>query len=86
MLSHSATEARSNFFQMIKETITLHEPHRITSPAGSVVLLSEEDYDAMQETLYLLSQKEWRQEFAESVAEADRGETQSFEQVFGEKL
>jgi antitoxin YefM len=86
MLSHTATEARANFFQIIKRSLTLHEPQRISSPAGSVVVMSEEDYDSLQETLYLQSQPGWQDAFAESKAEADRGETQSFADVFGEEL
>lgn len=86
MLSHTATEARANFFQIIKRSLTFHEPQRISSPAGSVVVISEEDYDALQETLYLQSQQGWQEAFAQSKSEADQGKTQSFADVFGEEL
>ncbi|MEW6623957.1 MAG: type II toxin-antitoxin system Phd/YefM family antitoxin [Bacillota bacterium] len=51
----NATTARNNFFKLIDEAITTHEPIFITSKTGNVVVMSEEDYRAIQETLYLCS-------------------------------
>ena len=51
----NATTARKNFFKLMEDTVTTHEPTYITGKNGNVVVLSEEDFRSMQETLYLLS-------------------------------
>jgi antitoxin YefM len=51
----NATTARKNFFKLIKEAMTIHEPIYITGKSGNVVVLSEEDFRSIQETLYLSS-------------------------------
>lgn len=51
----SASQARSKLFRLIDETATSHEPILITGKRSNVVLLSEEDWKAMIETIYLLS-------------------------------
>jgi len=51
----NATTARKNFFKLIKDAMTTHEPIYITGKSGNVVVLSEEDFSSIQETLYLSS-------------------------------
>lgn len=51
----NATKARNNFFKLIDTALTTHEPVYVTSKNGNVVLLSEEDYRSIQETMYLCS-------------------------------
>jgi len=51
----NATSARKNFFKLIEDTVTTHEPVYITGKKGNVVVLSEEDFRSIQETLYLSS-------------------------------
>lgn len=55
MTTLTATEARANLYRVIDETAESHVPVRITSKRNNAVLLSEKDWDAIQETLYLLS-------------------------------
>jgi antitoxin YefM len=50
----TATEARSKLYQLIDETSSTHKPVLITGKRTNAVLLSEEDWNAVQETLYLL--------------------------------
>jgi prevent-host-death family protein len=49
------TEARQNIYKLVEDAISFSEPVQITSKKGNVVLVSEEDWRAIQETLYLLS-------------------------------
>jgi antitoxin YefM len=49
------TNARQDIFNIIEQTIINSEPIQITSKKGNVVMLSLEDWSAIQETLYLLS-------------------------------
>jgi prevent-host-death family protein len=51
----NATTARNNLFGLIDEVLTSQEPVYITSKRGNVVVLSEEDYRSISETLYLSS-------------------------------
>ena len=55
-MSHlSASEARSKLYRLIDEAATSHEPVLIAGKRSSAVLVSEDDWRAIQETLYLLS-------------------------------
>ena len=51
----TATEARSKFYRLIDEAASSHEPIVITGKHGSAVLISEADWQSIQETLYLLN-------------------------------
>ncbi|BCV21995.1 type II toxin-antitoxin system Phd/YefM family antitoxin [Moorella sp. Hama-1] len=51
----NATQARQNIYRLIDETIVSSEPVQITAKKGNVVLVSEADWRAIQETLYLVS-------------------------------
>jgi antitoxin YefM len=55
MTTLNATEARSKLYSLIDETSTSHQPIVITGKRGNAVLLSEEDWNAINETLHLLS-------------------------------
>ena len=55
MAGITATEARSRLSQLIEETAESHQPVIITGKRNSAVLVSEEDWSAIQETLLLLS-------------------------------
>lgn len=51
----SASEVRANIYNIMDETAQSHEPILITGKRNNVVMLSEEDYRAIEETLYLNS-------------------------------
>lgn len=51
----SASEARANLFGLVEQVNKDHLPRQITSRKGDAVLLSKEDWDSLQETLYLQS-------------------------------
>ena len=50
-----ATEARAQLYTLIDQTNVSHEPVQITGKRGNAVLVSESDWRAIQETLYLVS-------------------------------
>ena len=54
MEQKSISTFRSNIFNYIKMVIGDNTPLIVKSKSGNVVILSEEDYNAMQETFYLL--------------------------------
>jgi len=51
----NATEARSKLYSLIDETAASHQPIIITGKRSNAVLISEEDWNSISETLYLLS-------------------------------
>jgi prevent-host-death family protein len=55
MKTITVTNARSNLYKLIDEASTSHEPIHITGKRANGVLISEEDWSAIQETLFLLS-------------------------------
>lgn len=55
MTTMSATEARKRLYSLVDEVKESHEPVQIVGKRSSAILLSEEDWRAIQETLYLTS-------------------------------
>ena len=51
----TASEARANLYRLIDKTAESHSPIHISGKRNCAVLVSEEDWSAIQETLYLLS-------------------------------
>ena len=51
----NATKARENLYRLIDQVNDSHEPVLITGKNGSAVLVSESDWKAIEETLYLNS-------------------------------
>lgn len=67
----SVTQARRSLNQLIADTNQDGVPLHITSPNGNAVLVSEEDWNALQETLYLMSIPGMAQRLAEAAASPD---------------
>ena len=55
MTTITATEARANLYRLMDAAAESHEPVVITGKRTRAVLVSEADWKAMQETLFLLS-------------------------------
>ena len=55
MTSMTATEARKKLYNLLDDVANSHEPVQIAGKRNSAVLISEEDWRAVQETLYLVS-------------------------------
>ena len=69
MIILTASEARANLYQLIDQTAESHEPIFISGRRTGAVLVSEDDWKALQETLYLLSVPGLRESIKEGVAE-----------------
>lgn len=55
MKNVNITNFRKNIYEMIETTIEYNEPLNITTKNGNAVVLSEEDYNSLIETLYISS-------------------------------
>lgn len=51
----TVSAARAKLYKLLDQTSASHEPVQITGKRSSAVLVSEEDWRSIQETLYLLS-------------------------------
>ncbi|WP_126147585.1 type II toxin-antitoxin system Phd/YefM family antitoxin [Synechococcus elongatus] len=67
MIGITATEARSNLYRLIDETAESHQPIVIMGKRNKAVLVAEEDWAAIQETLYLLSVQGMRESIREGM-------------------
>ncbi|WP_376690615.1 type II toxin-antitoxin system Phd/YefM family antitoxin [Wenzhouxiangella sp. EGI_FJ10409] len=68
MAGITATEARSNLYRLIDEAAESHKPIVITGKRNKAVLVAEEDWEAIQETLFLLSVPGMRESIREGMA------------------
>lgn len=69
MQTLTASEARANLYRLMDQAAESHEPIAISGKRHNVVLLSAEDWSAIQETLYLLSVPGMRESIKEGMAE-----------------
>ena len=65
----SATNARSKLYRLLDEVSSSHEPITITGKHHNAVLVGEDDWQAMQETLHLLSIPGMRESLKQGIEE-----------------
>ena len=73
-MAMTASDARKNLFPLIEQVNNDHQPVEITSKRGDAVLMSRADYDALEETAYLLRVPANAGRLLESLEQARRGE------------
>lgn len=61
----NVTNARNDLYNLIDETIMSSQPIQIKGKRGNAILLSEEDWRSIQETLYLVNIKGMKQALIE---------------------
>ncbi len=67
MTAITASEARANLYRLIDEAASSHKPLLITGKRNNAVLVSAEDWEAIQETLFLLSVPGMRESIREGM-------------------
>lgn len=85
MTTIPATAARRDFFDLVKGAAEGHKTFRIQHRKGAAVLISEEEYEGLIETLELLSIPGFRDSIKRSARQARMGQTVSMNEVFGDK-
>ena len=70
MMTLNVTEARANLYKLIDDTTVSHEPVVITGKRCNAVLLAEDDWNAINETLHLLSVPGMRESILEGMQES----------------
>lgn len=67
MSTFTVSEARSNLYRIMDDAAESHEPILITGKRNNAVLVSEQDWAAIQETLFLLSVPGMRESIREGM-------------------
>jgi antitoxin YefM len=65
----TASEARANLYRLIDQTAESHQPIVIAGKRCSAVLVSAEDWQAIQETMHLLAIPGMRKSIRDGMAE-----------------
>ncbi len=65
----TASEARAGLYRLIDQTAESHQPVMIAGKRAKAVLVSAEDWEAMQETLHLLAVPGMRESIKQAMAE-----------------
>ncbi len=68
MTTITASEARASLYRLIDEASVNHQPVVITGKRHNAVLVSADDWAAIQETLYLLSIPGMRESIREGLS------------------
>ncbi len=66
----NVTEARSKLYSLIDEAADSHQPIVITGKRGNAVLISEDDWNAIAETLHLLSVPGMRESIKDGMSQS----------------
>ncbi len=67
MTNTNATNFRKNAFEYFDQTIRYNDMVRVTTKEGCAVVMSEEDYNGLMETIYLLSESRVAEELREGL-------------------
>ena len=79
---YSASQARANLFKLLEQVNRESEPCIITSRKGDGVLISKDDWESIQETLYL----QFVPGFVESIKQAEADDEWVSEAEFMDEL
>lgn len=75
----TASQARANIYNLIDETAQTHNPVLITGKRNNVIMISQEDWSAIEETLYLNSIPALAQSIQDSMKAPDDEFSESIE-------
>lgn len=70
MVSIDIISFRKNIYEIIENTIGHNEPINIKTKKGNAVILSEEDYNSLMETLYISSVPNLKEEIIKRANDA----------------
>jgi len=67
VINTNVTNFRKHLFNILEQTIKYNEPVNISTKDGNAVIISEEDYNGLMETLYLCSIPNMREKIMSSI-------------------
>ena len=68
MLNINITNFRKNIFGMLEQTIKFNEPVNVSTKDGNAVIISEEDYNGLIETLQIYSVPDMKEKIMDGLA------------------
>ena len=78
----TATNARRDFFKLLRDVNNKHEVLHIQHPSDPVVVLAEDDYESLIETLELLSTPNFAASMQRSIKQVKQGEVIDMDDIF----
>ena len=69
MTNVNITNFRKDIYELLEQTIKYNEPINITTKNGNAVVLSEEDYNNLMETLYISSIPKLKEDIVKGLKE-----------------
>ena len=69
MTNKNITNFRKDIYELLDRTIKYNEPLNISTKNGNAIVLSEEDYNNLMETLYISSMPELKEEIIRGMKE-----------------
>ena len=67
MININVTNFRKNIYELLEQTVKFNEPVNVTTKDGNAVILSEEDYNGLMETLNLSSTPKMKEKIIEGL-------------------
>ena len=67
MESVNVTSLRKNLYSLLDKTIRFNEPLSVSTKSGKAVIVSEDDYNDLMETLYVTSVPHMREKIIEGL-------------------
>lgn len=67
MININITNFRKNIYELLEQTVKFNEPVNVTTKDGNAVILSEEDYNGLMETLNLSSNPKMKEKIIEGL-------------------
>ena len=72
MTNINITNFRKDIYSLLEQTIKFNEPLNISTKNGNAVVLSEEDYNNIMETLYIMSVPKLKEQIIEGMKADDK--------------
>ena len=82
MQTITATNARSNWFQILKQILKNKQPTRVSTKNGAVIMMPEEEFEGWMETAEILSIPGAMEFINESKKQIEKGELIDADEVF----
>jgi antitoxin YefM len=83
MKTLTLAEMKDYLPHLMKDALKGHKMYRISSQEGSAILMSEEDFESLQETVELLSLPHFKESVEEAKEDIKAGRLYSIEEVLG---
>lgn len=69
MTNTNVTNFRKNIYELLKQTIKYNEPLNVSTKEGNAVVISEDEYNSLIETLYISSIPKLKKDIIEGLNE-----------------